>query len=151
MKRDFLLLAGVLLALGHAPGAMADERPAAAEAPAAPPPLDVTMRVIDNPDAVAPEAITRRIALPPVPPRTETQERGSERERAQAPTGEAERNEIAQEARERQHEVGQDAADRAREMAEQAAEQREEFGRSRAEEIRPERPEPPEPPRPPRP
>lgn len=151
MKRHVLLLAGMLLVLGHAPRAMADDPPAAPEAPLAPPPLDVTMRVIDNPDAVAPEAITRRIALPPAPPRPETQERGRARERAEAPAGETERNEIAQEARERQREFGQEAAERAREMAEQAAEQREEFGRSRAEEMRPERPDPPEPPRPPRP
>jgi len=129
-SRNSILLAGLLLGLAHAPAALAEDPPVPAEAPSPP---EVTMRIIENPDAVAPESITRRIALPPAPPappRAGAQEQGSERQR---------------------HELSEEAAERGRDMADQAAERREEFGRSRAEEMRPERPEPPEPPKPPRP
>jgi hypothetical protein len=135
--RHNIMLAGLLLGLAHAPAALADDPPPPAEAP---PPPEVTMRIIENPDAVASESITRRLQLPPAPPATqrdETRGRPSEQERAQAPESEARHSEAAQE-----------AAERGREMTEQAAERREEFGRSRAEEMRPERPEPPTPPRP---
>jgi hypothetical protein len=118
-------MTGLLLVFNPLSAALAD--PPAAEAPRPPAPPELTMRIIENPDAVSPEAITRRIELPPLP--------------AQAPAA----------ARDRGPEPGEAAADKARELAERAAEQREEFGRSRAEEMRPEPPQPPTPPRPPRP
>lgn len=144
------LLTTLVLALGPVSLAVA----AGPEAPAAPPapaPLDVTMRVIEKPDEVAPEAVMRRIGLPPAPDAqagAEEQVRERTRERAEAPEDAGTGKEIATQARERNREFGQEAAERAREMSENAAEQREEFGRSKAEQNRPERPEPPRPPRP---
>ena len=109
--------------------------------------LDVTMRVIEDPDAVSPEAITRRISLPA--PRREDG-------RAVSPSSQdtpAEGPETSEMAREEGRKFGAEIAEQAREMAEQAKEQREEFDRSRAEEMRPDPPgrpdtDPPVPPRP---
>lgn len=144
------LLTTLVLALGPVSLAAA----AGPEAPAAPPapaPLDVTMRVIEKPDEAAPEAVMRRIGLPPAPAaqvREEERVRERTREQTEAPEHAGVGKEVATEARERNREFGQEAAERAREMSEHAAEQREQFGRSKAEENRPERPEPPRPPRP---
>lgn len=144
------LLTTLVLALGPVSLAVA-AGPETPPAPPAPAPLDVTMRVIEKPDEVAPEAVMRRIGLPPAPDaqvREEERVRERTRERAEAPEDAGVGKEVATEARERNREFGEEAAERAREMNEHAAEQREQFGRSKAEENRPERPEPPRPPRP---
>ena len=107
--------------------------------------LDVTMRVIEDPDAVSPEAITRRISLP---------EPRGEDGRAVSPQGmPTDGPDVSETAREGGREFGEEIAEQARELAEQASEQREEFGRSRADELQPDPPEPPDtdPPVPPRP
>ncbi len=110
-------------------------------------PLAVTMRIIEDPEAIDAGAVTRRISLPPAAeargPRdsagpAETRERGNAAGRSE-------------QAMERGREFGAEVSERAREMREQASENREDFGRARAEEMRPELPERPEPPRPPRP
>jgi len=122
------------------------EAPEPAAQPARPP-LDVTMRVIENPAAMTPGAITRRITLPP--PSRQGQEQPNEKgARSAAPQQAEDGQRIAQEARERNRDFGREAAEHAREMADEAAERREDFGHSKAEEMRPERPEPPRPPRP---
>lgn len=110
-------------------------------------PLAVTMRIIEDPEAVDAKAVTRRISLPPAaeaPGPGERADDAAAREHGNAP-GKSEQ------AMERGREFGEAVSERAREMREKASENREEFGRSRAEEMRPERPERPEPPRPPRP
>lgn len=136
-----LYLPGLLLALGPVSIAAADPAPAA---PPPTPPLDVTMRVIENPEAMTPEAVMRRIEFPapPAPPGPAGADEPPQPEQA------AEGRRIAEEARERNRDFGQEAAEQAREMADQAADLREEFGRSKAEEMRPDPPEPPVPPRP---
>jgi hypothetical protein len=88
---------------------------AAADQPASPEQsgeLDVTMRIITDPDAKLPEEIVRRITLPP--PRS-------------APPAEEQRDENrstgpdrAEKAREQGRQFGQDIADSAREHAEEA-------------------------------
>lgn len=116
----------------------------------APPPgtpaagLDITMRIIEDPDAMSTEAITRRLVLPL--PR-------SENEGSTPPGGPVDGQAVSEAAREHGREFGEQVSDQARELAEQASGMREEFGRTRAEEARPELPERPEiePPAPPRP
>ena len=140
------MLVTTLLALAWSSAALASD--AAAGKGAAPErsrgDLEVTMRIIEDPDAMDAAAITRRITLPaPVAPVQEA-DRSPRESAANGP-------ETSQEARERGREFGQETAERARQMAEQASEQREEFGRSRAEEMRPDPPQPPKPPQPPGP
>jgi len=104
--------------------------------------LGVTMRIIENPEALGSEAVTRRIVLPaPVAATNEGEEAVT------APRG----RETSEQAREERREFGISASERGREMSEQARERREDFGRSRAEEARPETPQPPPRPRPPGP
>jgi hypothetical protein len=148
MKARNLVLTGLVLALGPAALAVAADPP---DPPPPPAPLDVTMRVIQDPEAMGPDAVTRRIAMPP-PPATvvgeEARVQERVREQSKAPADAGEGNEVAIQARERNREFGEEAAERARDMADDAAERREQLGRSRAEEMRPEPPEPPRPPRP---
>lgn len=108
--------------------------------------LNVTMQIIEDPAAVLPEAVTRRIELP-------SGASGHARDAAQPGL------DTADDARQHR-EQGWDNATEAREqnrewgleMAEQAAAERENFGRSKAESMRPETPEPQiNPPAPPRP
>lgn len=101
-------------------------------------PLAVTMRIIEDPEAIGADAVTRRISLPPA-----AEVRGLRD--GVGPSG------MSEQATERGREFGEEVAERAREMREKASENRENFGRSRAEQMRPELPERPEPPRPPRP
>lgn len=127
-------------ALGWAGAAMAEDpvpQPAAGTKG-----LEITMRIIEDPDAVAAEAITRRLELPT--PSGETGERG-----AAPPGGPDEGKGLGKEAQQHGREFGAEVSERARDHSEQAAEQREDFGRSRAEKMRPEKPEiDPPPPRP---
>jgi len=104
--------------------------------------LGVTMRIIENPEALGSDAVTRRIVLP-APVAATSEAEGA----AAAPRG----RETSEQAREEGREFGMGASERGREMSEQARERREEFGRSRAEEARPETPQPPPRPRPPGP
>jgi hypothetical protein len=142
MTHRQLVLTAALCTLGWTGAALAsDEAPEGKREGG----LDVTMRIIEDPDAPAAEGITRRIALPfpadvngdPVFP----------------PRGPVNGLEVSEAAREFGREFGEEVSDRARDLGEQAREQREEFGRSRAEELRREPPAPPEidPPVPPRP
>lgn len=104
--------------------------------------LGVTMRIIENPEALGSDAVTRRIVLPaPVAASNE----------GETPGAASRGRETSEQAREQGREFGVDASERGREMSEQARERREEFGRSRAEEARPETPQPPPRPRPPSP
>jgi len=137
-----MALAATLCALGWSGASAADAD--------APPPgtradgLDITMRIIEDPDAMSTEAITRRLELP-LP-------RG-ENDGAAPPGGPVDGLVVSEAARELGQEFGEQVADQARELAEHASGIREEFGRSRAEDARPELPERPEiePPVPPRP
>ncbi len=114
-------------------------RETAAERPERPE-LSLTMRIIEDPDALGADTVTRRLSLPP--PKM--------RERSGRPAdGQADDAGDDSPGRGKPHSLREQAAERAREMAEQARERREDFGRSRAEERRPERPDPPNPPRPP--
>ena len=145
MRARNLILTGAVLALGPVSVAVA------ADPPPPPVPPDVTMRVIKDPAAMAPEAITRRIEMPPPPGESVGQEARVEekvREQSKAPEDAGEGEEDTYRAQERNREFGEEAAERAREMSDQAAERREQLGRSRAEGMRPEKPEPPRPPRP---
>jgi hypothetical protein len=119
-----------------------DAPPAGAERRAG---SDVTMRIIEDPDALDATVITRRIELPL--PQAATDGRGRPADRPGG--GPVEGMTPADDARQQGREFGAEVADRARQLAEQASEQRDEFGRSRAEEMRPEPPEKPEPPQPP--
>ena len=105
--------------------------------------LGLTMRIIDDPEALGGEAVTRRISLPPVLPVTDDED-----DELTKPMHAGER--VSEQARERTREFGADvaerASERASEMSEHARERREDFGRSRADEARPERPRPPRPP-----
>jgi len=121
-----------------------DAPPASAERRAG---SDVTMRIIENPDALDAAMITRRIELPL--PQAATDGRGRPADGPEG--GPVEGMTPADDARQQGREFGAEVADRARQLAEQASEQRDEFGRSRAEEMRPEPPEKPEPPQPPAP
>jgi hypothetical protein len=150
MNTRTLPLACCLLAVAPWATALGADPPAGS-GQGAPTPPDITMRIIENPDAMAPEAITRRLALPAAPAREARSAEEAEEEAGKsgaAPGGEADARERAREASERGREFGEEAAERARDMSDRAADQREDFGRSRAEEMRPERPEPPRPPRP---
>jgi hypothetical protein len=137
-----IALAATLCALGWSGAGAADPDapPQAARADG----LDLTMRIIEDPDAMSTEAIARRLELPS--PR-------GENEGATPPGEPADGQAVSEAARESGREFGEQVSDQARELAEQARGMREEFGRSRAEEARPERPERPEiePPVPPRP
>ena len=117
------------LSLSCGAAALADETDPAARPANERSELEVTMRIIEDPEAIAAEAVMRRISLPPAA------QDGIERK----PEGVAEGSE-------RGREFGEEVSERARELAEQAKEQREDFGRSRAEDMRPEPPEPPGPP-----
>lgn len=151
MNTRLLPLACCLLAIGPvatAPWAAAlaaDPPPRPDPVAPAPAPADITMRIIENPDAMAPEAITRRLELPVAPARKAP---GDVQDQKAGPERGKDARQQAREASESAREFGAEAAERAREMRDQAAEQREDFGRSRAEEMKPERPEPPRPPRP---
>jgi hypothetical protein len=137
-----IALAATLCALGWSGAGAAD--------PDAPPQdtqsdgLELTMRIIEDPDAMSAEAIARRLELPS--PR-------GENDGATPPGGPVDGQAVSEPARELGREFGEQASDQARELAEQASGMREEFGRTRAEEARPELPERPEiePPVPPRP
>ena len=74
--------------------------------------LDVTMRIITDPDAKLPDEIVRRITLPPPRPAPPGEGR-SDAERTTGP-------DRAEEAREQGREFGQDVATGARERAEAA-------------------------------
>jgi hypothetical protein len=102
--------------------------------------LDVTMRVIADPDAKVPDEIVRHIPLPSAQPA----KRGPPAK--STPPGQ-EKKEAASEARERSRELGQDTAERARERAE---EQRHNNGNRGPPDDRPGRP-PPDPPGRPKP
>jgi hypothetical protein len=102
--------------------------------------LGVTMRIIENPEALGSDAVTRRIVLPA--PAAASNE-------GEAPDAALRGSETSERAREEGREFGVDASERGREISEQARERREDFGRSRAEEARPETPQPPPRPRPP--
>ncbi|NGX16967.1 hypothetical protein [Wenzhouxiangella sp. XN24] len=114
-------------------------RETAAERPDRPE-LSLTMRIIEDPDALGAGAVTRRLSLPP--PRLREVDSRPPDGRSDQAGGEAPGRGSGRPLREQ-------AAERARDMAEQARERREDFGRSRAEELRPERPDPPNRPRPP--
>jgi hypothetical protein len=96
--------------------------------------LDVTMRIIADPEALRPDAVTRFITLPAPP------ERPAPAADPQPALGLGDGQQVSEEARAKGREFGQEVAERAREMAEQASEKREDFGRSRAKEKRPEPP-----------
>ena len=130
------------LFLFGSPATAADDDPPrdAAAARADRPELSLTMRIIEDPDALGAEAVTRRLSLPP-PRLREVGGRPADDQNEDA-GGESPGRGNGRPLREQ-------AAERAREMTEQARERREDFGRSRAEEVRPERPDPPNPPRPP--
>lgn len=98
--------------------------------------LEITMRIIEDPDAIAAEAITRRLELPAPPQRND----------AAPPTGPADDPGNKDAAKEKGKEFGAEMSERARDLAQQASEQREDFGRSKAEEMRPDPPGPPAPP-----
>jgi len=124
---------------GRALGADGDPREATLERPDRPE-LSLTMRIIEDPDALGADAVTRRLSLPPP----------GLREGGMRPANdENDTTKGAPPGREEGRPLREQASERAREMAEQARERRENFGRSRAEDLRPERPEPPEPRRPP--
>jgi len=142
MTHRQLILTAALCTLSWTAAALAaDEAPGGKRVDG----LDVTMRIIEDPDALGAEGITRRIALPFF-----ADENGDP---VLAPGGPVNGLEISEAARGFGREFGEEVSDRARDLGEQASEQREEFGRSRAEELRPELPGPPEidPPAPPRP
>jgi pyruvate/2-oxoglutarate dehydrogenase complex dihydrolipoamide acyltransferase (E2) component len=124
------IAASVLLAV------LCTAMPASAADPEAADELDVTMRLIGDPEALRPESITRRLSLPTPQPAPAAAQESS----AAAPPA-AQGLATSEAARELGREHGQEVAERAREMAEQAREQREDFGRSRAEEMRPEPPQ----------
>jgi hypothetical protein len=135
MMKVLLALTAAFCAFGCAGVALAqDEAP-----PVSPDPSQVTMRIIEDPEAMSAEVITRRIVLP-LPPAAEDD----------APGGAAEGRGTADAARTQGRDQGQEAAERGREVADEARERREDFGRARADEVRrdPPRPEPPSPPRP---
>lgn len=119
-------------ALGWTGAAMADDP--APQPAAGPKGLEITMRIIEDPDAMAAEAITRRLELPT--PNGETGERGATR-----PAGPVEGKGIDKATQQQGKEFGAEVSERARDQAEQAGEQREDFGRSRAKEMRPDKPE----------
>lgn len=142
--KPIILLAAALGSLAWTAGAVAEDRPAPREASGNG--LEITMRIIEDPAALRPEGISRRIMLPLAPA-------GEEHAEATPPAEQA--NGVATDASVREHgrEFGAEASEQARELAEQASELRDEFGRARAEEMRPEPPkrpeiERPEPPRP---
>jgi hypothetical protein len=74
--------------------------------------LDVTMRIITDPDAKLPDEIVRRITLPPPRPAPPAEDRSDE----DRSTG----LDRAEEAREQGRQFGQDVADSARDHAEEA-------------------------------
>jgi len=127
----YLGLPAALLSLSFGTAALADETDPATRPATERSELEVTMRIIEDPEAIAADAVMRRISLPPA---------------AAARDGIEGKPESAAEASERGREFGEEVSERARELAEQAKEQREDFGRSRAEDMRPEPPEPPGPP-----
>jgi|GEM_PF-6245689 len=139
MMNRQIALAAMLCAFGWSGAGAADAPPPGTRADG----LDVTMRIIEDPDAMSTEAIARRLELPL--PRGEND--GS------PPGGPVDGEAVSEAARELGREFGEQVSDQARELAEQASGMREEFGRTRAEEARPELPERPEiePPAPPRP
>ena len=100
--------------------------------------LDVTMQVIVDPDAKAPDEVVRRIALPP------------RKEPASASQSQSDTNK-GQERAEEARQQGREVSEAAREKNNEAAEQREQARRSMAEEARrrnppkdpPNRPDPP--------
>lgn len=98
--------------------------------------LEITMRIIEDPDAIATEAITRRLELPAPPEGNGTA----------PPVGPAEGAGNSDAAKQKGKEFGAEVAERGRDLAQQASEQREDFGRSKAEAMRPDRPQPPAPP-----
>ena len=139
-----IVLAAALGNLAWSATAVAEDRPA----PRGPGGngLEITMRIIEDPGAVRPEGISRRIMLPVAPA-------GEEHADATPPAKQATGAAIDASAREHGREFGAEVSAQARELAEQASELRDEFGRSRAEEMRPDPPERPEieRPKPPRP
>jgi hypothetical protein len=102
-----LLVASFVSAGGLAMSNAFAEEPAKADEE-----LDVTMRVIADPDAKVPEEIVRRIPLPSAQPAARGQP-------AKPAAPGQEKKEAASEARERGRELGQDTATRARERAEE--------------------------------
>jgi hypothetical protein len=137
MMKILLALTAALCTLGWAGVSYAEDK----APPPASDPSQVTMRIIDDPDAMSAESITRRIPLP-LPAEAEDD----------MPGAAADGRETADTARERGQDQGRAAADRAREVAEEASERREDFGRGRADEVRRDPPRPQiDPPAPPRP
>lgn len=103
--------------------------------------LEITMRIIEDPDAIAAEVITRRLELP-APPGGRDKEPPAGPAEGAGLGGAAEQQGAGQKGKE----FGAEVSERARDLARQAGEQREEFGRSKAEEMRPDPPRPPAPP-----
>lgn len=85
--------------------------------------LDVTMRVLTDPDARLPDEIVRRIPLPAAP---------SPGQRGEPDANADQGQQTAQEA----SEAGREIAEQAREQAQEAAEQHRDAGRAIAEEAR---------------
>jgi hypothetical protein len=133
--KPIIMLALALGSLAWTASAGAEDRPAPREPGGNG--LEITMRIIEDPAAVRPEGISRRIMLPMAPA-------GEENADATPPAEQANGAAIDASAREHGREFGSEVSDQARELAEQASELRDEFGRSRAEEMRPEPPERPE-------
>jgi len=79
--------------------------------------LDVTMRIIVDPDVATPDEIVRRIPLP----RTTRPDRPADSGKPDAEArGDAPGRDVAAEAREKGVEFGRETAERARELAEEA-------------------------------
>lgn len=134
---SFAVVCAAVLCTGTAVATDADApRQAAVERQS----LELTMRIIEDPDAIAAESVTRRLSLPPPNVRDAPSETGNDAgESRRGPPGDLGHDRAP----------GEQATQRARDMAQQAREQREDFGRSRAEHMRPDPPETPERPRPP--
>lgn len=130
-----IVLAAAFGSLAGSATAVAEDRPAPREPGGNG--LEITMRIIEDPGAVRPEGISRRIMLPVAPA-------GEKHGDAIPPAAQANGAAVEASAREHGREFGAGVSEQARELAEQASELRDEFGRSRAEDMRPAPPERPE-------
>ena len=102
--------------------------------------LDVTMQVIQDPEAKLPDEVVRRIPLPERKQNTQPDPKAGNK--SEKPDAAAEDKERARDAKDAGREMGQSAKDRAKE----AAEQREQARRSEAEDRRRNPRPPPDPP-----
>ncbi|MFU8822174.1 MAG: hypothetical protein ACNA8G_11530 [Gammaproteobacteria bacterium] len=133
--KPIIVLAAALGSLAWTASAVAEDRPAPREPGGNG--LEITMRIIEDPGAVRPEGISRRIMLPVAPA-------GEGDAAAGPPAEQANGAALNATARGQGREFGAEVSEQARELADQASELRDEFGRSRAEEMRPDPPERPE-------